>query len=165
MRLICAWCGVTIVRPGYGQEFEPETSHGMCPACTEALSSQERGQSLQHHLDTIPFPVLLLDGNNYVLTMNAKACDALGKKVGKTETPSFGRVFDCVHSLSSEGCGRAIHCSGCAIPRSVTTTFKTGEPQIVVPATLSITNQDELSEAVLAVTTVKIGRPVVLLIE
>jgi len=165
MKLVCAWCGVAIDRPGYAETQDRRTSHGMCPACHEAFVFQERGASLQQHLDSISMPVLLLDDNNIVVTMNAKARAALGKKLNETETQLFGRVFDCLHSRSSEGCGRAIHCSGCVIRRCVAATFDTGEPQTAVPAVLNTTSPDQLSEAVLAVTTVKVGELVLLRIE
>jgi len=94
MRLVCAWCGTAIKRPGYSQIVDPETSHGMCPVCSDALVSQERGASLQQHLDTIPIPVLLINDGNGVVTMNAKACDILGRKTGETQTQLLGKVFD-----------------------------------------------------------------------
>ena len=119
---------------------------------------------MEQHLDTIPIPVLLVNDGNSV-TMNAKACAVLGRKPGEKETQLFGKVFDCVRSRSAEGCGRTIHCSGCAIRRSVTTTFNTGESQVLVPATLSIASRDQISEAVIAITTVKIGGSVLLHME
>jgi hypothetical protein len=165
MKLVCAWCGVTIERPGYSQTLDPGASHGMCPACFEALLSQERGVSLQRHIDSIPIPILLVDSNDGVVTMNAEACSLLGKKLDPTARPPFGQVFDCIHSRLPEGCGRTIHCSGCVIRRSVATTFETGEPQVLVPATLSVESPDRLSDAVLTVTTVKRGGVVLLRIE
>ncbi len=165
MKLLCAWCGDTIDRPKYRQTLEPTTSHGMCSACSEALAAQDGGTSLQEHLDTIPISVLLIDNSNAVVAMNAKACDTLGKKLDKATPQLFGKVFDCIHSRTPEGCGRAIHCAGCTIRRSVTTTFNTGVPQVSVPATLSVTDLDNIAEAVLAVTTVKIGELVVLRID
>ncbi len=120
---------------------------------------------MQQHLDTIPVPILLIDDSDAIVTMNAKACDALGRKLEEAATQLFGKVFDCIHSRSQEGCGRTIHCSGCTIRRSVTTTFNTGIPQVSIPATLSVASSDHISEAVLAVTTVKIGGLVVLRID
>ena len=137
----------------------------MCSACSEALRSQDHGVTLQQHLDSIPIPVLLIDDSSSVVGMNAKAYDFLGQELHETEVQLFGKVFDCVHSRSPEGCGRTIHCSGCAIRRSVTATFKTGKPQVLLPATLRVTSEDQLSEAVLRITTVKMGGMVVLLIE
>ena len=165
MSLVCPWCGTAIERLGYSQTFEPETSHGICPVCSESHVSQERGASLQQHLDSIPIPVLLINDGNSVVTMNAKACDVLGRKTAESQTQLFGKVFDCVHSGSAEGCGRTIHCSGCAIRRSVTLTFNTGESQVLVPATLSIASPDLISEAITAITTVKIGGLVLLHME
>ena len=165
MKLICAWCGVPIDRPEYRRDLEPATSHGMCSSCSKALSVQEHGASLQQHLDTIPVPVLLIDDHSSVVTMNVRASDILGKKSNEEATQLFGRVFDCIHSRTLEGCGRNIHCAGCTIRRSVRKTFDTGEPQVAIPATLSVTNPDDISEAVLAVTTVKIGELVVLRID
>jgi hypothetical protein len=87
--------------------------------------------------------------------MNAKACEVLGGKPDSSSGAHFGLVFDCIHYRLSEGCGRSVHCSGCAIRKSVAATFDTGEPQVLVPATLSIDNPDQLSNVVLTITTVK----------
>lgn len=165
MRLVCAWCGVGIDRPGYGETLSPDTSHGMCPACSEALACEQRGASLHEYLNTVPIPVLLMDDSNAVVSMNAKASETLGKKLDGAEIQFFGKIFDCAHSRSSEGCGRSIHCSGCVIRRCVTVTFDTGEPQIMVPATLTTASPDDLSAAVLVVTTVKVGGFVLLRLE
>jgi hypothetical protein len=136
----------------------------MCPACYDALVSQEGGVSLQRHIDSIPIPILLVDSNDAVVAGNAKACSVLGKKLDATARPLFGEVFDCVHSHLPEGCGRTIHCSGCVIRRTVATTFDTGEPQVLVPATLSLESPDQLSDAVLTITTVKREREGVVLL-
>jgi len=165
MKLICAWCGNTIDRTGYGQTLDPETSHGMCAACSEALGQQERGVSLERHLDSIPVPILLVDGNIDVVMMNAKASEVLSEKLTATAKPCLGQVFDCIHSRLPEGCGRTIHCSGCTIRRSVAATFDTGQPQIRVPATISIESPDQLSQAVISITTVKREAVVLLRIE
>ena len=165
MKLICAWCGVTIERPGYDLTLDRDTSHGMCADCAEAVVSQERGVSLQRHIDRIPIPIFLIDSDDAVVTMNAKACEGLGKKSAATAKQPFGQVFDCIHSRLPEGCGRTIHCSGCAIRRSVVRTFQTGEPQIRIPATLSIDNPDRLSDAVLIITTLKRDGIVLLRVE
>lgn len=164
MKLICAWCGNTIDRAGYWQTLDPDTSHGMCPTCSEAIASQEHGVSLQRHIDGIPVPILLIDRNNVVVTMNVKAGEMLGGKLA-TAKQLLGQVFDCVHWRRPQGCGRAVHCSGCAIRRSVAATFDTGEPQIRIPATLTTESPDRLSEAVLIITTVKSDGVVLLRVE
>ena len=110
---------------------------------------------LQSYIDRMATPILLLDSNNTVVGMNLKACEMLGEKSTQTIRQPFGRVFDCVYSNHQEGCGRSIHCSGCEIRKSVTTTFDTGEPRTQVPATLSIQSADRLSDAVLTISTVR----------
>jgi len=165
MKLICAWCGDTIDRSTYSETLDSETSHGMCAACSEALALQDQGISLESHIEGIPIPILLVDSNNAVVIMNAAAGEMLGEKSGVSATPLLGRVFDCVYSRFPEGCGRTIHCSGCAIRRSVAATFDTGQPQILVPATRNVESPDQLSEAVFTITTVKRDGVVLLRIE
>jgi hypothetical protein len=165
MNLICAWCGASIERPGYSQELDTVTSHGMCPACSAALISQNDGVSLQRHINSIPIPIVLVDRDNSIVGTNAKAVELLGGKPEAIVGLPFGTVFDCIHSRLPEGCGRTIHCSGCVIRKCVTTTFNTGAPQVSVPATLNVERPDQLSEAVLTVTTVKSAGVVVMRIE
>ena len=163
MTLVCAWCGITADLPGYSRKLNPDTRHGLCPACSKALTSQDIGVSLQSHIDSIPIPILLIDSHNIVIAMNAKANDTLGWK--SVLNQAFGRVFDCVYSRLPEGCARSIHCSGCVIRKAVETTFDTGESQIKLPATLSIENPDRLSEALFAITTARRDGVVLLRVE
>jgi len=155
-KLLCAWCGTGIERPGYNQDLDGHTSHGMCPACSRALAVQENGVPLQRHIDSIPVPILVVDSQNTVIAGNAKAAEILGQRLdGPPARPPFGLVFDCVHSHLPEGCGRAIHCTGCVIRKNVAATFNTGEPHVSVPATLSVDSPDHPSETVFHITTVK----------
>jgi len=165
MKLICAWCGNTIDRSDYSQMLDPNTSHGMCAACSEALALQEQGVSFERHIDSIPIPILLLNSDNTVVMMNTTASEMLGQKLDGSAEPFLGRVFDCVYSHLPEGCGRTIHCSGCAMRRSIAATFKTGQAQVLVPATLSIESPDQVSAATLTITTVKRDGVVLLRIE
>ncbi|MBZ5686629.1 MAG: hypothetical protein LAP86_16480 [Acidobacteriia bacterium] len=165
MKLVCAWCGSAIEHSGYERMPDSSTSHGMCPTCCQLLDSQERGVQLQRHIDCIPIPILLVDANNTTLAMNAKACEVLGRTPESSTGAQFGLVFDCAHYRLPEGCGRTVHCSGCVIRKSVAATFDTGEPQVLVPATLSIDNPDQLSNAVLTITAVKRAGVILLCIE
>jgi hypothetical protein len=137
----------------------------MCPACSAALISQNDGVPLQRHINSIPIPIVLVDRNNSIVATNAKADEMLGRKREATVDLPFGTVFDCIHSRLPEGCGRTIHCSGCVIRKCVTATFDTGTPQVSVPATLNVESPDQLSQAVLTVTTVKGDGVVVMRIE
>jgi PAS domain-containing protein len=120
---------------------------------------------LQRHIDGIPIPILLVDAHNTTVAMNAKACEILGRTPESSAGAQFGLVFDCVHYRLPEGCGRTVHCSGCVIRKSVAATFDTGEPQVLVPATLSIDHPDQLSNARLTITTVRKDGVVLLRIE
>jgi hypothetical protein len=165
-KLVCAWCGMNIERQGYGQTLDGTTSHGMCAACSEALAFQDNGAPLQHYIDTIATPVLVVDTQNAIVAANAKATVMLrGKLDASPVEQPFGLIFDCVHSRRPEGCGRTIHCSGCVIRKSVAATFNTGKAQISVPATLSIESSDQLSAVAFDITTVKKGGLVVMRID
>lgn len=165
MKLLCTWCGIDIDCPAYNDRIDPNTSHDMCPACSASLACQERGVPLEDYLDTIPIPVLLIDDNNFLVTMNTQARTTLRKEPDEARTPLSEKIFDCVFSRCSEGCGRRVHCSGCVIRRNVTATFDSGEARVSVPAALCTTSPDQLSEAVLNVTTSKIGGMVLLRLE
>ncbi len=134
----------------------------MCPACSQALDCQEHGTSFQQHIDSIPIPILLVDTNHAVVAMNAKARELQGSEPEAGEIFSFGTVFDCVHSRLPEGCGRSIHCLGCVIRRSVTEAFRTGEPQIAAPATVSVESGNQLSDVAFNVSTAKRGELIVM---
>lgn len=163
MKLVCAWCGSEINRSGYDQIRDSNTSHGVCPACSQALACEDNGLPLQTHINSIPIPILLVDSNNTILGMNEESVERLGSKAKANKGVRFGLVFDCIHSHRTEGCGRTIHCSGCVIRRSVAETFSTGESRIEVPATLSIENAE--SELALTITTVKRGNFVLMRVD
>ncbi len=163
MKSICAWCGADIKACEPNQP-DGQTSHGICQACSDGFLSYD-GVSLQTYIDSIPIPILVVDNNTGVVGTNAKACEELSRKPERLLDQLIGPVFDCTHSRLPQGCGRAIHCSGCVIRNCILTTFNTGEPQISVPATLTSENPDRLSEVVLTITTVKTAGLVVLRLE
>ena len=120
---------------------------------------------MQHHIDSIPIPILLIDSNNTTLAMNTKASEMLGTSPEAVGGSQVGAVFDCVHSHLVEGCGRSIHCSGCAIRRSVADTYHTGQPQIAVSATLNIASPEKPSDVVFTITTVRNDKVVLVRID
>ncbi len=165
MKVVCGWCGVSIEGSSHNQPLDSETSHGICPACSEAFAFQD-GISLQRYIDSIAIPILLVDNNTGIVATNTKACEMLGKGNRTAIIDQLiGPVFECAHARLPEGCGRTIHCSGCAIRKSVVNTFNTGEPQISVPATLTLEDPDRVSEIVLTITTVKSNGLVVMRLE
>lgn len=164
MLRVCAWCNNVIGRVENSRHPDDVLSHGICEGCRENLLFQS-GVSLKHYLDSLPLPVLVVDDDVRVLEANAKARDALGKDYKEITAHRGGTVFECAHARLPGGCGRTIHCSGCALRRAVTRTFQTGEPQSMVQATLSRADPDEPSAVSMLITTVKAGDAVFLRID
>jgi len=107
----------------------------------------------------------VVDDDVVIKTVNAKACELLGKDVPAMQGLRGGNVLECAHARRPEGCGKTIHCSGCAIRRAVTRTYETGEPQSMVPATLHQTDLDDPSAIALRITTVKVDGTVFLRVD
>jgi hypothetical protein len=164
MKRICAWC-----RQGMGSVEgtmlpDTEISHGICSSCRDNFEFQ-MGVPLQKYLDSLPLPVLAVDRSVVVKASNARACHALGKDPREVIQHRGGNVFECSHARLPEGCGGTVHCSGCAIRRSVERTYETGEPQIRVPAVLKREGPGSVSDVALIITTVKSGEVVLLQVE
>ncbi len=139
-------------------------SHGICERCVDNLTFQA-GVPLQQYLDSIPVPVLAMDSNIIVQAVNAQGCEILGKKQREVVQHLGGNVFECAHARLPEGCGRTVHCSGCAIRRSVLRTYETGEPLSLVPATLSRSALHVPCAVELTITTIKAGNIVFLRVD
>lgn len=151
MRRVCAWCGTEMGGDITGDGL---VTHGICLACADKLFSSEP-VSLQHIIDRFEMPVMVVDGDVTVALLNERAQETLGITSEQAEHRRGGDVFDCVYSHLPGGCGRTIHCAGCALRRAVTTTYETGEPQVRVPATLTKSGPDDPSSVTLTITTVK----------
>lgn len=164
MKRICAWCGAemgTVPEPMLPAEL---LSHGLCTACASNLYFQT-GAPLLEFLNSLPVPILAVDDDGVTVAANAKACEVLGRSPASLRGQLGGEVFECVHARLPGGCGRTIHCSGCAIRRSVAETFATGVAQRMVPATLSVLEADSPREVALTLTTMRSGRVVVLRVD
>lgn len=156
----CAWCGRAIGSPRLVTALP---THGICPECYATLTS-ELPVSLKDLLDEIPFPVMAMDGDAHVSMTNARALALLGSTESETRGQLGGEVFRCVHANEPGGCGGTIHCSGCTVRRCVMHTFRTGECQVLVPASLKRSGRDVEQEISLLITTVKRGEIVLLMV-
>ena len=161
---VCAWCRRELGRVSSCRYGDDELSHGICPDCVSNFTYQ-KGVPLHEYLESLLQPVLVVDDDVQVLAANASACRVLGREVPDLLMQRGGPVFECAHARLPEGCGRTVHCSGCAIRRAVTTTFETGRPNERVPATLSRKDPDRPSSIARFITTVKAGHRVLLRIE
>jgi hypothetical protein len=164
MTRVCAWCRTEMGTVEGSKQPDDVTSHGICKRCVDNLIFQQ-GAPLQAYLDSIPVPVMAVDRNVVVGSVNAKGCEVLGKEAKEIVQHLGGDVFECAHARLPEGCGRTMHCSGCVIRRSVTYTYETGNALTMVPATLSLSRKNSLSPVQLTITTVKAGSMVILRVD
>ena len=157
---ICAWCQT--VMPSMGEDAGVVT-HGICMSCVHTLVS-DLPVSLEHYLNNLTVPVVAMDGDGVATLANLKAKKLLSKSSEQIVNWRGGDVFDCVHAQSPEGCSRTIHCSGCVVRNCIERTHRTGEPQVMIPATLKHGDPDSPSAIALTITTVKRGEVVLLMI-
>lgn len=136
MKQLCAWCRKVLKdTPAPEGAEEREITHGICDECISNIEFQQ-GVSLEHFLDALREPVLLCDSNLHVTFMNAAASALLGVEKNVFTARRPGQVFECQHARYPLGCGRQIHCSGCAIRMAVLQTASTGRSVHRMPATL-----------------------------
>ncbi len=107
---------------------------GLCQECFQHVA--ESGMPLADFLDALEAPVLLVDSDVVVKAANQVVRTMLGKDISQVQGYRGGDVFVCAYARLPEGCGRTVHCSGCAIRLSVMETFTTGKSLLNVPAHL-----------------------------
>jgi PAS domain-containing protein len=151
LKRVCAWCGNQISPDENGDGL---VSHGICLGCSDQFLPHV-AVSLQTIIDPLPIPILVVDGDVMVSSLNRKAQEVLGVSSEQAENQRGGELFDCIHAHHPGGCGRSLHCSGCALRRAITTTYETGAPQAFVPASLHTHDPSRPSPVALTITTVK----------
>lgn len=165
MEVTCAWCGTLLRRvPDGNPSPGPRTSHGICTACATTLL-EELGIPVGHFLSSLDVPVILVSDDVEVLDASPGALAMLGKARETVLGRLGGEVFECANAHLPGGCGRTVHCSGCTLRQTVTSTWETGLPQVRVPATLEVTPNGGPERIDLLVTTARVGDRVVLRIE
>lgn len=155
----CTRCGheLTAVAGVTGTE---RITSGLCESCRTSVR-----HSLPDFLNTLDAPVVAVDPDVVVKIANSRANALFGKGSGEVLGKKAGDVFECPFARLPGGCGRTIHCSGCAIRINVAETHRTGEPRIRVPAYLCRGTADEHQEIGMHVSTEKIGDLVLLRID
>jgi len=146
--------------PGLDTTGDREITHGICQECVNNIEFQ-RGVSLSRFLDSLNTPILIRDEHDHVGFLNQAASTLLGKDRSMVTTKKPGLVFECKHARNPKGCGRTIHCSGCAIRIAIEQTAATGRGVLRQPATL---NQDD-RDVRLLITTEKVGSMILLRID
>ncbi len=161
MRCLCSWCGREL--PG-GPDEAGKVGFGICLACAAKLAG-DAGMSIQKIIDRFPFPVLVVDEDVTVSVVNKRGQEILGVLPSQARGKRAGELFGCVNSGLPGGCGRSIHCSGCALRRAIMATYHTREPQGHVPATLKRGDPDDPSAVAITLSTSMWGDAVLVKID
>ena len=165
MKVTCAWCGAEIRSlPEESDSPERRDSHGICEPCSRTLI-ENLGIPLGRFLSNLNAPVLLVDRDVRVLEASPGALDALDAPAENVLGRLGGEVFECANASLPGGCGRSVHCSGCVLRNTVTSTWETGVSHIGIPATLHVTRDTAPDRVDLIVSTARVGDRVVLKID
>lgn len=147
-----------------GGPRDDTNAHAVCGCCSEHFTLPPEGP-LQKHLDSLPFPVLVVDlyAGAYLITtaVNKKACDWVKKGPHEIIQHLCGNVVECTYARLSEGCGNTNTCRSCAILQAIAVTKESGEPVKAV-LTLQRGDRDHLAPVAISITTMKTGRLVML---
>lgn len=165
MKYICAWCTkvLKIEDTEIGIQ-DNKISHGICKDCEENLNYQD-GVELNDYIKNLKYPVIVVNNDVVVYDANKNVLKLLKKDIDQIKGNRGGIIFECAHSRLPGGCGKTIHCSGCAIRNSVKKTYETGESIIRVPAYLQIEINKSIQEIHFYITTMKYEEFVLLKIE
>ena len=98
----------------------------VCEECFHHFRARS-GMPLLDFLDGLDAPVLVADSDVVVKLANKPLLSLLGKSLSEVKGQRGGDVFECAYARLPGGCGKTVHCSGCAIRRAVTETFITGK--------------------------------------
>lgn len=164
MKPVCARCGKGLEPVATEGRGEPVVSHGLCEQCSYHLLAQQ-GMPLVQYLDGLGAPVVVVDADGTVRAANRQLRELVRQDLSSIEGRKGGDVFECAYATLPEGCGKTIHCSACAIRRTVTETYRTGLSQVRVPACLNAGSPDDVRRAELLISTERVGSYVLLRID
>ena len=136
----------------------------VCEECLHHVAAQS-GVPLRDFLDRLGVPVLAVNDDAQVSLANKSAIELLGKDPTQIEARYAGDVFECAYARLPEGCGKTVHCSGCAIRRAVMETFMTGRSLHQVPAYLNRDATTQFLQLGLLISTQKLWGMVLLRID
>lgn len=139
-------------------------THGICDDCKSNILFQD-GVKINEFISDLKDPVIVVGADNQIFTANEKAGVILNKNVEDFEGLYAGDVIECENARLPEGCGRTVHCLGCALRQSINYTYETGNPLHRIPATFSLYDSDNKESAKFLVTTEKVGDKVLLRID
>ena len=139
-------------------------THGICRNCRDNILFQ-LGVELEAYLDSLQVPIVLVNREGIVVSVNNHAKTMLCKDLAEIKGYKGGEVFECAYARLPEGCGNTTHCSGCTIRRTVMETYGTGKSFLRVPATLNQNSPEDPKETNLLISTERIAELVLLRID
>ncbi len=164
MKRICAWCNTELGTREGEPDADSVITHDICRRCCNDLM-RRAGVELDTYLDSLPAPILVVGSDGMVATANRRARILLGKDLPAIRGYPGGLVFECAYARQAEGCGNTVHCSGCAIRRTVMATMTTGDTFSRIPAHLNQEKGTVQQKLHFFVSTEKIGDVVLLRID
>jgi PAS domain-containing protein len=163
MKKMCAWCGTQIGPAGESMPDDAVT-HGICEDCRDNITFQE-GVAPRELLDALAAPIVMVDSRGVVRAANKAASALLGRQPDEIKGYLPGEVFECEFARLPEGCGDTVHCTGCAIRRTVMAPLDTGESFSRVPATLRRHTPEDPQDVRFLISTEKVADTVLLRVD
>jgi len=164
VRRVCAWCEKELGWSESPPGFQNAVTHGMCEECAYHLFAQI-GMPLRKYLDGLGAPVLVMNPDGSVKTVNSQATELVQKELSEIEGNLGGDVFECAYASLPGGCGQTVHCSGCTIRKTVMETFETGQSRLRVPAYLNRESSGEAEQIRFLISTEKVADIVLLRVD
>lgn len=161
MKLFCAWCNTLIAEKGGDANA---VSHGICDDCASQMMSEPTGL-IRTFLDQLEYPVILIDSESKMFLENQEFKHKVGKTSLEIEGRKAGEVFNCINWQDFGSCGTTPQCHDCIINKSVSQTFKTGEPTLDVEASLISVNGEETTPINTHISTQKVENYVLMILQ
>ena len=163
MKIKCRSCNGEIDNQNLGAIID-YLKDELCSNCKLDLSCRE-GITLQEVIDKQIAPIIVLDQEGLVQTVNEKARELFNQTLYYFRGKTVGKVFECKYAQLPEGCGKTVHCSSCSIRLAISETFTSGKPVTRMGATLKSLGSGEQQEIHYYISTMKRRDAVILQID
>jgi hypothetical protein len=163
MKTVCAWCNKEIAE----DSGEPDgmISHSICLDCRDYFFPPGGPRSFTDFLDLLPVPILVVDDDARLVSVNKKARRLFRKKTGRIKGVHLGEAIVCPYARLPGGCGQTVHCRSCTVRLTIHDTYTTGQSHYDVPAYLDICFAREVKNISFLISTEKSGEFVFLKIQ
>jgi len=124
MQMVCSYCEkkLGIKEP----KADSSTEYTMCVDCLEYFDKQWKGMSVADYLDSLAGPVVVLNEDSKMVSLNKTAEKMLGKSRNELTGLMAGEFLECEEAVASGGCGKSVRCASCVIRQTVKETMEQG---------------------------------------